>query len=87
MYTPTALSLFSGCGGDTLGMTNAGIDVVAYSELKTKFQETHELNFKNSKLIGGDINKINGRTILYQCPPIFHKDEKPINFQITNNYI
>jgi DNA (cytosine-5)-methyltransferase 1 len=58
MYTPTALSLFSGCGGDTLGMTNAGIDVVAYSELKTKFQETHELNFKNSKLIGGDINKI-----------------------------
>ena len=24
MYTPTALSLFSGCGGDTLGMTNAG---------------------------------------------------------------
>lgn len=58
MYTPTALSLFSGCGGDTLGMTNAGIDVVAYSELKTKFQETHELNFSNSKLIGGDINKI-----------------------------
>jgi DNA (cytosine-5)-methyltransferase 1 len=58
MYTPTALSLFSGCGGDTLGMTNAGIDVIAYSELKTKFQETHELNFNNSKLIGGDINKI-----------------------------
>jgi len=55
----TALSLFSGCGGDTLGMTNAGIDVIAYSELKKTFQETHELNFENSKLIGGDITKIN----------------------------
>jgi DNA (cytosine-5)-methyltransferase 1 len=54
----SALSLFSGCGGDTLGMTNAGINVVAYSELKKTFQETHELNFTNSKLIGGDINKI-----------------------------
>jgi len=58
MYTPTALSLFSGCGGDTLGMTRAGVDVIAYSELKPKFQETHELNFNGSKLIGGDINKI-----------------------------
>ncbi|QIG59993.1 hypothetical protein [Dishui Lake phycodnavirus 4] len=53
-----ALSLFSGCGGDTLGMTNAGIDVISYSELQPVFQQTHELNFKNSKLIGGDINKI-----------------------------
>lgn len=58
MSKPTALSLFSGCGGDTLGMTNAGIDVIAYSEIKTRFQETHELNFEHSKLVGGDINKI-----------------------------
>jgi site-specific DNA-cytosine methylase len=27
-----ALSLFSGCGGDTLGMHNAGLDVKWYSE-------------------------------------------------------
>ena len=53
-----ALSLFSGCGGDTLGMTNAGVDVISYSELQPVFQQTHELNFEHSKLIGGDINKI-----------------------------
>ena len=28
----TGISLFSGMGGDTLGMKNAGINVVAYSE-------------------------------------------------------
>jgi len=53
-----ALSLFSGCGGDTIGMTDAGVDVTHYSELKPTFQKTHELNFPDSKLIGGDINKI-----------------------------
>jgi len=53
-----ALSLFSGCGGDTVGMTNAGINVTHYSELKPTFQKTHELNFPKSELIGGDINKI-----------------------------
>ena len=58
MSKSTALSLFSGCGGDTIGMTNAGINVTHYSELKTRFQETHKLNFPESTLIGGDINKI-----------------------------
>lgn len=53
-----ALSLFSGCGGDTLGMLGAGIDVTHYSELNKKFQQTHDLNFKKCKLIGGDITKI-----------------------------
>ena len=33
-----ALSLFSGCGGDTVGMTNGGINVTHYSELKSTFQ-------------------------------------------------
>jgi DNA (cytosine-5)-methyltransferase 1 len=58
MGNPTALSLFSGCGGDTLGMTNAGINVTHYSELKPIIQKTHELNFPESTLVGGDINKI-----------------------------
>ena len=31
-----ALSLFSGCGGDTLGMMGAGIHVTHYSELNQK---------------------------------------------------
>lgn len=47
-----AISLFSGMGGDTLGLENAGIDVIAYSEKEKIFQKTHEANFPHSKLIG-----------------------------------
>ena len=53
-----ALSLFSGCGGDTLGMMGAGIQVTHYSEINKKFQATHDLNFKKCKCIGGDVTKI-----------------------------
>lgn len=52
------ISLFSGCGGDTLGMTNAGINVHRYCEITTQFCETHKANFPNSKLIKNDITKI-----------------------------
>jgi len=54
----SALSLFSGCGGDTLGMKNAGLDVKWYSELQKPFCKTHESNFPNSECIGTDITKI-----------------------------
>ena len=52
---PTAMSLFSGMGGDTLGMEQAGIDVICYSEYIKQFQETHEANFTNSKMLGEDV--------------------------------
>jgi DNA (cytosine-5)-methyltransferase 1 len=53
-----AISLFSGCGGDTLGMKLANIEIVGYSELKKKFCETHDANFPSCTLIGNDITKI-----------------------------
>jgi len=58
----TAISLFSGMGGDSLGIREAGFDVVAYSEKEPAFRATHEMNF-SSKLIpdtkgGSDITKI-----------------------------
>jgi DNA (cytosine-5)-methyltransferase 1 len=57
-----AISLFSGMGGDSLGMVNAGLDLVAYSEKEKIFRETHDLNFNNCKAlgetVGGDITKI-----------------------------
>jgi DNA (cytosine-5)-methyltransferase 1 len=57
-----AISLFSGMGGDSLGMVNAGLELVAYSEKEKVFRETHDLNFKNCKAlgekVGGDITKI-----------------------------
>jgi DNA (cytosine-5)-methyltransferase 1 len=53
-----ALSLFSGCGGDTLGLTRAGINVKWYSEIEKNARVSHDLNFKDCKLIGEDITAI-----------------------------
>ena len=54
----TAISLFSGAGGDTLGMKYAGINVVGYVEYDSACIKTHELNFPNCKQIGKDITNI-----------------------------
>jgi DNA (cytosine-5)-methyltransferase 1 len=60
-----AISLFSGMGGDSLGMKNAGINLVAYSEIIKEYQETHQLNFPDCKLIGnGDILKTSDEDFL-----------------------
>lgn len=51
----TAISLFSGMGGDTLGMKQQNINVVAYSEIKQTFQKTHDANFPKSVMLGEDV--------------------------------
>ena len=51
---PTAISLFSGMGGDSLGIEQAGFDVVAFNEIDKAAIESHKLNFPNSKLIVDD---------------------------------
>lgn len=53
--TYKGISLFSGMGGDSLGMENAGINIVAYSEYIDIFRETHDSNFKDCKLLGKDV--------------------------------
>jgi DNA (cytosine-5)-methyltransferase 1 len=57
-----AISLFSGAGGDTLGMERAGLKVVAFSENSAKAVATHKAAWPNSKWLGesvkGDISKI-----------------------------
>jgi len=53
-----AISLFSGMGGDSLGIVNADLKLIAYSELSSIFRESHDLNFSDCDLIGnGDITK------------------------------
>lgn len=47
----TAISLFSGCGGDSLGLKQAGCSVIAYNEINKVFCKTHDSNFPESKLI------------------------------------
>ena len=46
-----AISLFSGLGGDSLGMTQSGCKVIAYNELKPVFCSSHDANFPDSELI------------------------------------
>jgi DNA (cytosine-5)-methyltransferase 1 len=59
-----AISLFSGCGGDTLGMERAGGKVIAFSEMNKAAIETHNTNFPDSVFLcdpvskSGDITKI-----------------------------
>lgn len=57
-----AISLFSGAGGDTLGMEKAGLKVVAFSENNAKAVATHKAAWPDSKWLGesvkGDISKI-----------------------------
>jgi DNA (cytosine-5)-methyltransferase 1 len=49
--TFSAVSLFSGMGGDTLGIHKAGGTVIAYNEFWKVARDTHDLNFPESKLI------------------------------------
>jgi DNA (cytosine-5)-methyltransferase 1 len=46
-----AISLFSGMGGDTLGMMNAGCDIIAFNEFDKHATNSHMLNFPQSTLI------------------------------------
>ena len=48
---PKAISLFSGMGGDSVGITSAGFDVIAFSEFDKAAIESHLLNFPQSTLI------------------------------------
>ena len=49
---PNAISLFSGMGGDSLGLVDAGFSLKGYSEKDSIFRETHAMNFQNCSLIG-----------------------------------
>ena len=53
-----ALSLFSGCGGDSLGMKRAGFNMVAYSEFKQAAIDSHQANFPDSVLIKDSKGKL-----------------------------
>lgn len=59
-----ALSLFSGAGGDTLGMSMAGVDVVGFVEIDPTFVKTHLHNIPDSVCIGNDITQIPDETFL-----------------------
>lgn len=82
-----AVSLFSGLGGDALGMTQAGCKVIGYNELNPNFCKSHDANLKDCELICDgkvtDISKLKdecftkfkGKTdVLFAGFPCFVKD-------------
>lgn len=54
---PTALSLFSGCGGFCEGMKTAGFDIRAAVEMDRYACETYRHNFPSTPLIEGDVHE------------------------------
>ena len=61
---PKAISLFSGMGGDTLGMINANLEVVAFNDFDKSAIQSHKENFSNCPLIGNEKDKYDISKIL-----------------------
>lgn len=59
-----AVDLFSGCGGLTLGLKEAGFAVVAAVEIDRKAQETFRLNHPDVRLYAQDIRKTSPAEVL-----------------------
>lgn len=56
--SPTAISLFSGCGGMCLGFENAGFRVLGNVEINPELRAIYELNFPHVRSLGEDITQI-----------------------------
>jgi DNA (cytosine-5)-methyltransferase 1 len=54
----TALSLFSGCGGMSLGFNWAGYDIKGFLELNDGLRSIYRSNFPTSIELGGDISTL-----------------------------
>lgn len=60
----TAVDLFSGCGGLSLGLKQGGFQVVAAVEIEPKAQATYKLNHPKVRLYGSDIRRLDPADVL-----------------------
>lgn len=63
----TAIDLFSGCGGSSRGLKDAGFQVLAAVELDGKARETYALNHDDVLLVGTDIRKVTAAQLMRSC--------------------
>jgi len=79
---PSAIDLFAGCGGLTLGLSQAGFEVLAAVEIEPLAASTYGANHRRVKLIRENIRTVNilalrralglqrgSLTLLAGCPP------------------
>lgn len=59
----SALSLFAGCGGFSLGFSAAGFSIKGFVELKESLRAIYKQNFPHCVEIGGDITSVNDRAL------------------------
>lgn len=62
--TLNAIDLFSGCGGLSLGLKEAGFAVTAAVEVDRRAQETYRLNHPKVRLYAQDIRELNPAEVL-----------------------
>jgi DNA (cytosine-5)-methyltransferase 1 len=55
---PTALSLFSGCGGFSTGFAWAGFKILGFLEINPDFRSIYRENFPNTVELGADITQV-----------------------------
>ncbi len=63
----TAIDLFSGCGGLTQGLRDAGFTVGAAVEIDALASETYAANHPDVKLFNADIRRISASQIMEAC--------------------
>ena len=64
---PTAVDLFCGAGGLTLGLKQAGFRVVAGVEINEDYVKTYKANHPEVKVFTGDIREVKGKDVLEAC--------------------
>ena len=69
---PTAISLFSGCGGSDAGLTGAGFDIIMANDIAPYARDLYEANLPETDYVLGDVADIQAfpnADVLVGCYP------------------